>query len=100
MFGNAVDISTYQGNISFEALKAAGVKYVLIRIGFGRESYQIDNQFMNNYRKAKAAGIPVGGYFFSYADSAADAIVEANNINTSYCYPCVCRYVFSSGKWV
>lgn len=79
MFGNAVDISTYQGNISFEALKAAGVKYVLIRIGYGRESYQIDNQFMNNYRKAKAAGIPVGGYFFSYADSAADAIVEANN---------------------
>ena len=79
MFGNAVDISTYQGNISFDALKAAGVKYVLIRIGYGRESYQIDNQFMNNYRKAKAAGIPVGGYFFSYADSAADAIVEANN---------------------
>lgn len=79
MFGNAVDLSEFQGNVNFDALISAGVKYVILRCGWGRERGQIDDQFENNYKKAKAYGLKVGVYHFSYMESAADAILEANN---------------------
>ena len=79
MFGNAVDLSEFQGNVNFDALISAGVKYVILRCGWGRERGQVDDQFENNQKKAKAYGLKVGVYHFSYMDSAADAILEANN---------------------
>lgn len=78
MFGNAVDISCFQSGIDFAALKAAGVKYVLIRVGYGREIKQLDSAFKSHYANAKKYGIPIGIYHYSYAESPADAIVEAN----------------------
>lgn len=78
MFGNAVDISYCQTGINFKALKDAGVKYVLIRVGFGREINQLDSAFKSHYANAKKYGIPIGVYHYSYASSPADAIVEAN----------------------
>lgn len=73
-----IDISTWQGgNVDFNKLKKDGVEFVIIRAGFGREISQKDNQFENNYKKAKAAGMPVGAYWYSYANSANDAITEA-----------------------
>lgn len=78
MFGNAVDISYCQTGINFKALKDAGVKYVLIRVGYGRELNQLDSAFKSHYTNAKKYGIPIGVYHYSYASSPADAIVEAN----------------------
>jgi GH25 family lysozyme M1 (1,4-beta-N-acetylmuramidase) len=37
----------------------------------------VDNQFENNYKGAKAAGIPVGAYHYGYAVSEAEARQEA-----------------------
>ena len=37
----------------------------------------MDNQFENNYKGAKAAGIPVGAYHYGYAVSEAEARQEA-----------------------
>lgn len=78
MFGNAVDISCFQAGIDFKALKGAGVKYVIIRVGYGREINQLDSAFKSHYANAKKYGIPIGVYHYSYASSPADAIVEAN----------------------
>ena len=79
--GSAVkclDISTWQGYVDFNKVKSAGYNYVILRAGFGRESSQKDNTFERNYANAKAAGIKVGVYWFSYSTSPSDAYREAN----------------------
>lgn len=79
--GSAVkclDISTWQGYVDFNKVKSAGYNYVILRAGFGRENSQKDNTFDRNYANAKAAGIKVGVYWFSYSTSPSDAYREAN----------------------
>ena len=79
--GSAVkclDISTWQGYVDFNKVKSAGYNYVILRAGFGRENSQKDNTFERNYANAKAAGIKVGVYWFSYSTSHSDAYREAN----------------------
>ena len=72
-----IDVSTWQGNIDFAKIKASGIDFVIIRAGYGREVSQKDNCFERNYENAKAAGLDVGAYWYSYADSAEDAVREA-----------------------
>ena len=72
-----IDVSSWQGNIDFAKVKASGIDFVIIRAGYGRETRQNDNCFELNYRNAKAAGLDVGAYWYSYADSAEDAVKEA-----------------------
>lgn len=72
-----IDVSSWQGEIDFKAVKAAGIKFVIIRAGFGRDVTQKDNRFEQNYKNAKAAGLSVGAYWYSYAVSAEDALKEA-----------------------
>ena len=79
--GSAVkclDISTWQGYVDFNKVKSAGYNYVILRAGFGRENSQKDNTFERNYANAKAAGLKVGVYWFSYSTSPSDAYREAN----------------------
>ena len=74
-----IDVSTWQGsNIDFNKVKSDGINYVILRVGYGRENYQKDNTFELNYSKAKAAGLKVGVYWFSYAMSTSEATKEAN----------------------
>ena len=81
MSGSAVkclDISTWQGYVDFNKVKSAGYNYVILRAGFGRENSQKDNTFDRNYANAKASGLKVGVYWFSYSTSPSDAYREAN----------------------
>ena len=71
---NCIDISTWQQNVDFAKVKASGVRAVIIRAGFGTTK---DNQFENHYRGAKAAGLKIGAYWYSYAYSTAQAENEA-----------------------
>lgn len=72
-----IDVSSWQGNIDFSKVKASGVEFVIIRSGYGNQSSQRDNYFEQNYTKAKAAGLKIGTYWYSYASSAYDAVNEA-----------------------
>ena len=72
-----IDVSKHNGNIDFAAVKNAGVYAVIIRAGYGREVSQKDPMFETNYAAAKAAGLHIGAYWYSYADSVADAQKEA-----------------------
>ena len=79
--GSAVkclDISTGQGYVDFNKVKSAGYNYVILRAGFGRENSQKDNTFDRNYANAKASGLKVGVYWFSYSTSPSEAYREAN----------------------
>lgn len=73
-----IDVSKHNGNIDFAAVKNAGVYAVIIRAGYGREASQKDRKFEEFYAAAKAAGLHIGAYWYSYADSVADAAQEAN----------------------
>ena len=72
-----IDVSSWQGVVDYRKVKASGIDFVIMRAGFGREVSQKDNCFEQNYSAAKAAGLDVGAYWYSYADSAEDAVREA-----------------------
>lgn len=74
---SGIDVSEWQGHVDFNAVKASGVKFVLIRAGYGRSASQEDRYFAEHYTQAKAAGLQVGAYWYSYAVSPADAANEA-----------------------
>lgn len=72
-----IDVSVYQRNVDYKKVKAAGIDFVIIRAGFGKEVSQKDKEFERHYRNAKAAGLDVGAYWYSYATSVKDAEKEA-----------------------
>ena len=74
MTANCIDVSSWQSNIDWKRVKAAGIEAVIIRAGFGTTK---DNQFENHYAGAKAAGLHIGAYWYSYAYSAEEADKEA-----------------------
>ena len=81
-----IDVSKWQGLINFEKVKKAGIEFVILRDGYGKESpTQVDKRFKYNYSEAKAVGLNVGVYHYSYASSVDDAKAEAefclNNIS-------------------
>ena len=74
----AIDVSCWQVDVDYNKVKSSGINIVLIRAGFGRETSQKDSQFEAHYKGAKAAGLKIGVYWYSYADSISDAVNEAN----------------------
>lgn len=72
-----IDVSKHQGNVNWSHVKADGVKFAIIRAGYGKEAYQKDIQFENNYAGCKSNGIPVGVYWYSYATTPDEARKEA-----------------------
>lgn len=76
-----LDISLAQGyNVNFAAIKAAGYDFVILRAGYGsalKYPKQFDPTFESNYKKAKAAGLKVGAYWFTYCTTTAGANEEA-----------------------
>lgn len=73
-----IDVSKWQGKINWYQVKDDGVKFAIIREGWGKKSAtQIDKQFQANYDGAKSVGMPVGVYHYSYASGVDDARSEA-----------------------
>lgn len=79
-----IDVSYYQGNnIDYTKVKKAGYNFVMARCGYGNMTaypYQKDSTFETNYKNAKAAGMGLGTYFFSYALDAKSAKAEAEGV--------------------
>ena len=55
-----IDVSKWQGNIDWNRVKADGIEFAIIRIGYGKFLNQKDEYFEKNYEGARANGIPVG----------------------------------------
>lgn len=76
-----IDVSEHQGLIDWEAVAGDGIDFAVIRVGYrgyGEEGTLMeDATAVDNLRGAKAAGIPVGAYFFSQAIRAQEAAEEA-----------------------
>lgn len=75
-----IDVSEFNGNIDWKAVKEHGVKFAFIRVA-GRFSVSAgiydDSMFEYNIAQAKANGIQVGVYFFTQAVNSDEAIEEA-----------------------
>lgn len=64
------DISYWQGQVDFKKMYDAGIRFVMIRAGYGTT---IDKNFVTYINGAIAAGLKVGVYWFMYAKSEATA---------------------------
>lgn len=76
-----IDVSYYQGTIDWDKVKAAGIDYVIIRVGYrgyGNGKLVLDDNFKTNIKGAQAAGLDVGVYFYTQAISTTEAKEEAN----------------------
>ena len=76
-----IDVSKYQPNINWAAVKASGVNYVIIRCGYRGASTGVliqDPYFTSHIKGAKAAGLKVGVYFFTTALNETEAVEEAS----------------------
>ncbi len=75
-----IDVSTHQKKIDWKKVKKAGFDFVMIRLGYRGSIEGVlfeDEWAQRNYKGAKAAGLKVGGYFFSQSISPEEAIEEA-----------------------
>lgn len=76
-----IDVSSHQKDIDWAKVKAAGIDFAIIRVGFrgyGTGAIVLDDYFTKNIEGALAAGIKVGVYFFSQALNETEAIEEAD----------------------
>lgn len=70
-----IDISTWQGNVDFNKVKASGIQFLILRSSYRQT---VDGRFYGYVKAAKAAGIPIRGvYHFSYALDVEQAKQEA-----------------------
>ena len=74
-----IDVSRWQGQIDWAKVKAAGIKFAILKCGGSDAGFYSDRTFEYNYNEAKKNGIAVGAYYFvgkdciSYEAGQADA---------------------------
>lgn len=71
-----IDVSKYQSptKMNYEALKKLGYSFVIVKAGSLKGK---DSAFESHYSKARAAGLSVGAYLYSYATTEEQASEEA-----------------------
>lgn len=75
-----IDVSSWQGDIDWDKVKASGIDYVMIRCGFRNltnDEIHVDKKFHYNITEANRLGIPVGVYFYSTAINEKEVLEEA-----------------------
>ena len=75
-----IDVSSWQGEIDWQQVKQAGVEFAIMRLGY-QKGYDgeniIDSYFEANIDGAKSVGLPVGIYYYSYAQNSDQARAQA-----------------------
>ena len=75
-----IDVSRYQGNINWGRVAAAGKQFAMVRVGSSNSGgLYVDPYFLQNVNGAKAAGLRVGVYYYTYARTRA---AVANELTT------------------
>lgn len=98
-----LDVSKWQGDIDYKKVKNAGVEFVFIKIGGTNGingDYYMDPKFKDNIEGFLKEGIPVGLYFYSYANSYNEAVKEAKwVIENIKDYPITFPIAFDWENW-
>ena len=80
---NGIDVSYHQGNINWENVKAAGIDFAILRLGYrgySNGSLVTDSKFAAYMQDAIAAGMPLGVYFWTEAINVDEAVQEAQYV--------------------
>ncbi len=75
-----IDVSAWQGEIDWKKVKAAGVEFAMVRVGYQIDfdgEYILDKFYEKNIKAAEEVGLPVGVYFYSYANTVDEAQKQA-----------------------
>lgn len=75
VFQQGADLSKFNRNVNMKLAKQNGMDFVILKAGSGYSGE--DPKFQQNYRNAKAAGLNVGAYWYSYAVNVEEAKEEA-----------------------
>ena len=80
-----IDVSAYQPDIDWAEVKASGIEFAMIRVGYrgyGSGKLDLDDCFLKHMQGALDAGLDVGAYFFSQALTPEEAVEEAEYVLT------------------
>ena len=87
-----IDVSRYQGLIDWAQVAAAGYKGAMLKtvstnrkLSKRADGLYIDPTFETNYKNAKAAGLDVGVYYYTYATSEVMADAELALLRQAVC---------------
>ena len=75
-----IDVSMYQTNVDFAKVKAAGYSFVIIRCNnwdHTKNCVVKDPLFETHYKNAKAAGLDVGAYYYTWQTTVSGAKQDA-----------------------
>lgn len=68
-----IDVSAFQGRINWKQVKASGIRFAMIRLGYrgyGQAGNMVEDEYARyNLQEAQKAGLEIGAYFFSQATS-------------------------------
>ena len=76
-----IDVSENNGFVDWDAVKAAGVEFAMVRSSYGRTGQ--DEHFQRNVNEAHRRGLECGAYHYSYALNVTNAEDEAHFWRTS-----------------
>ena len=78
-----IDVSSYQGDIDWDAVAADDIDYAMVRVGYrgyGNGTLNTDKNYVQNIKGAMNAGLKTGAYFFAQAITVEEAIEEADYV--------------------
>lgn len=78
MTSKGIDVSHWQGTIDWDNVKKAGIEFAIIKAGGSDAGFYTDSKWEANYKGAKAAGIPIGAYYFVGKDCVTAAAGKAD----------------------
>ena len=70
-----IDVSKWQEEIDWQAVKNDGIDFAMIRLGYNTN--QLDMYYQRNMKEAEKAQIPVGVYYYSKAMNEEEAVRDA-----------------------
>lgn len=74
-----IDISYCQTDVDWQAIKNAGIEFVILKIGQKyRGEYELDEMFIEHVNNAVAAGLPYGIYLYAKAKTVEEVQQEAD----------------------
>ena len=82
MTKNGIDVASWQPNVDWPRVKAAGIDFAMIRVGwcYNNGALKEDTHYRSHISGALAAGLAVGIYLYSYATTAKAARRAAKEV--------------------
>ncbi len=75
-----IDVSEFQRKIDWNKVKNDGIKFAILRVGFGMDIKSQDDKYIErNIEECEKIGMPYGVYLFSYANTVDKAKSEAEH---------------------